>query len=225
MSDTGDLSTVAQWDFFVSYTGADSAWAEWIAWHLEAAGYSVLIQAWDFVPGSNWAVGMQQGVAGAQRTIALLSHAYLGSVYGQSEWRAALTADPHGFQRKLLPVRVEDCPRPGLLETVVSIDLFGQKADDARARLLEGVGHALAGRAKPTATPDFPSGHAALRALPEFPGSASTRPHAHGNASARNQGAAGPAGEASGREVSTWTGSTPRTTPTPPTTWRPPEIT
>ena len=26
-------------DFFVSHTGADSAWAEWIAWQLETAGY------------------------------------------------------------------------------------------------------------------------------------------------------------------------------------------
>jgi hypothetical protein len=32
-------------DFFVSYTSADRAWAEWIAWHLEAEGYQVVIQA------------------------------------------------------------------------------------------------------------------------------------------------------------------------------------
>jgi hypothetical protein len=25
-------------DFFVSYTSADQAWAEWISWHLEAEG-------------------------------------------------------------------------------------------------------------------------------------------------------------------------------------------
>ncbi|MCH8289827.1 toll/interleukin-1 receptor domain-containing protein, partial [Candidatus Poribacteria bacterium] len=35
-------------DFFVSYNRADRAWAEWIAWHLEEAGYTVVIQAWDF---------------------------------------------------------------------------------------------------------------------------------------------------------------------------------
>src|SRR4029077_22704 len=52
----------AGWDFFVSYTEADRAWAEWIAWVLEADGYRVLVQAWDFVPGSNWVQGMQAGV-------------------------------------------------------------------------------------------------------------------------------------------------------------------
>jgi TIR domain len=42
-----------EWDFFVSYTQADRAWAEWIAWILEEDRYRVLVQAWDFVPGSN----------------------------------------------------------------------------------------------------------------------------------------------------------------------------
>jgi hypothetical protein len=45
----------------VSYTSADQAWAEWIAWELEAAGYTTLIQAWDFRPGTDWAIKMQEG--------------------------------------------------------------------------------------------------------------------------------------------------------------------
>jgi hypothetical protein len=57
----------ARWDFFISYTAADRRWAEWIAWQLEAAGLRVLVQAWDFIPGSNWMVGMQQGVEHADR--------------------------------------------------------------------------------------------------------------------------------------------------------------
>ena len=47
-------------DFFVSYTGADRAWAEWIAWQLEAEGYTAVVQAWDFGPGRDWAHEMQQ---------------------------------------------------------------------------------------------------------------------------------------------------------------------
>jgi hypothetical protein len=35
-------------DFFVSYTSSDRTWAEWIAWQLEAEGYQVVVQAWDF---------------------------------------------------------------------------------------------------------------------------------------------------------------------------------
>jgi hypothetical protein len=65
------------WDFFVSYTQTDLAWAEWIAWELEKAGYRVLVQAWDFVPGRNWPERMQAAIQNAVRTIAVLSEAYL----------------------------------------------------------------------------------------------------------------------------------------------------
>ena len=40
-------------DFFVSYHSADHQWAEWIAFTLEAEGYSTVIQAWDFGVGHN----------------------------------------------------------------------------------------------------------------------------------------------------------------------------
>jgi hypothetical protein len=45
---------LSEWDFFISYTQADLRWAEWIAWLREEGGHRVLIQAWDFVVGSNW---------------------------------------------------------------------------------------------------------------------------------------------------------------------------
>jgi hypothetical protein len=53
----------------------------------------VLVQAWDFVPGSNWVQGMQAGARDAARTIAVLSEDYLCSVYGGAEWQAAWAGD------------------------------------------------------------------------------------------------------------------------------------
>ncbi|WP_307874081.1 MULTISPECIES: TIR domain-containing protein [unclassified Frankia] len=144
------------WDFFVSYTSVDRAWAEWVAWQLEDAGHRVLIQAWDFVAGSNWQFRMDEGVRHAERTIAILSAAYLTSVYGRQEWQAAQAADPTGFARKLLPIRVEDCPRPGLLGAVVSIDLYGRTPHDAHRHLLDQISGTVTGRAKPTTAPEFP---------------------------------------------------------------------
>jgi hypothetical protein len=47
-------------DFFISYNKADRSWAEWIAWQLEEAKYSVVVQAWDFRPGSNFVLEMQK---------------------------------------------------------------------------------------------------------------------------------------------------------------------
>src|SRR5271165_7200430 len=63
-------------DFFISYTKADQPWAEWIAWKLEEAGYSTVIQAWDFRPGANFVLEMQNAATVANRTIAVLSQKY-----------------------------------------------------------------------------------------------------------------------------------------------------
>ena len=159
----------SEWDFFVSYTQADRAWAEWVAWVLEEDGHRVLVQAWDFVPGSNWIQGMQAGVAGAARTIALLSPDYLKSSYGSAEWQVAWAGDPGGKQRKLLVARVAECERPGLLAGVVGVDLFGRPEAETKARLRTMVSSAAAGRAKPQAPPVFPGGRA-MRREPRFPG-------------------------------------------------------
>ncbi|WP_261563090.1 toll/interleukin-1 receptor domain-containing protein [Frankia tisae] len=153
--DGGDAQAVS-WDFFISYTRADRPWAEWIAWELEEAGYHVMFQAWDSVPGSNWNSNMQHGITRAVRTIAVLSREYLKSVFGESEWQAAYRDDPQGFERKLLPIRVENCNRPGVLGSVVSIDLFDRPPEIARNLLLEGIRQMKAGRAKPAAAPRFP---------------------------------------------------------------------
>lgn len=162
------------WDFFVSYTQADRPWAEWIAWALEEDGHRVLIQAWDFVPGSNWHQGMQAGIRDSSRTIAVLSDAYAESVYGSAEWLAAWAADPGGTGRKLLVVRISPCDRPGLLAGIVGMDLFGIDSIAAQARLRDMVAAAEKGRAKPSVPPKFP-GDRAIPVEPKFPGDLQTK--------------------------------------------------
>ena len=53
-------AAVAPRDFFISYNSHDKDWAVWIAWQLEAAGYTTLIQAWDFHAGNNFVVEMDR---------------------------------------------------------------------------------------------------------------------------------------------------------------------
>jgi predicted nucleotide-binding protein len=158
------------WDFFLSYTQADKAWAEWVAWVLEEDGHRVLIQAWDFVPGTNWILGMQAGIDKSTRTIAILSEDYLASVYGSAEWQATWALDPAGALRSLLIVRVADCPRRGLLGAVVGVDLFGLDDAAATAQLRAMIKAALSGRAKPSVKPQFPGATRAVPQEPQFPG-------------------------------------------------------
>ena len=140
-------------DYFISYTGTDVRWAEWVAWELEEAGYSTVLQAWDFGAGSHFVREMHNATQVASGTIAILSRAYATSAYAEAEWQEAWRADPTGVDRKLLVFRVEDCTRPGLLAQVVSVDLFDIDMGTARARILAAV---KGERRKPALPPQFP---------------------------------------------------------------------
>lgn len=160
----GDVDQDRRPDFFISYTAADRRWAEWIAWQLEEAGYGVVIQAWDFRPGSDLVGAMRDAAAKTERTLAALSPDYLGSEFAIAEWNAAFAADPLGRKAKLLPVRVAEFDAQGLDRTRVWIDLVGvDEEEDARQRLLEGVSEA---RAKPECPPAFPR---SATSAPRFP--------------------------------------------------------
>jgi hypothetical protein len=165
--------------YFVSYNQADQAWAKWIAWRLEEAGHTTVLQDWDFLPGSNFIVEMQRATEQTDHTIAVLSSNYLSSQFGQPEWAAALGSDPTGQAHRLIPVRVGECDVRGMLKQIVWIDLVGLTEQAASARLLERV---TTRRAKPSECPTFPglaSGSApsqdrSVPTQPRFPGSEGT---------------------------------------------------
>ncbi|MCK9900981.1 TIR domain-containing protein [Frankia sp. Cpl3] len=165
----GEKERAAGADFFISHTRVDREWAEWIAWELEAAGYRVLVQAWDFTAGSNFVREMHRAAMTAARTVAVLSPAYLTSAYAEAAWQAAWNADPSGADGKLLAVRVEDCPQPGLLGQLVGVDLFAVDRSTARQRLLAA---ATRTRLRPAHSPTFPGGRRAHTGYPPpgFPG-------------------------------------------------------
>jgi tetratricopeptide (TPR) repeat protein len=157
--------------FFISYNKADRAWAEWLAWHLEAAGHITIIQAWDFRPGTNFVAKMQGAATTATRTIAVLSPDYLNDApYSAAEWMAAFAQDPTGKNSTLLPVRVRECNPPGLLKAIVYIDLVNLAEQEARTTFLAGINTS---RAKPTTPSPFPGKAAptpAPTSSPNFPG-------------------------------------------------------
>jgi len=167
----------ASCDFFVSYTGADVAWAEWIAWQLTEGGYQVRIQKWHFRPGGNFVRLMHDALEECTRTLAVISQAYLESVYGSDEWTAAFTHDQPG-RSSLLLVRVDQVELPRLLGPWIRIDLGGLEEAEAATRLLEGV---QPGPLVPTVAPRFPGGAPAAGG-PGFPG----QPPAIFNAPHRN---------------------------------------
>jgi hypothetical protein len=153
-------------DFFINYTQVNRPWAEWIAIQLEQAGYTTLLQAWDFRPGSDFLHQMQQATTSEGRTIAVLSPAYFGSKFGEAEWRAAFAKDPSGERGLLVPVRVQECAPPGLLASWVYVDLVDTDEPTARRRLLDGVDQS---GARPTMAP-FPGTAGGRSGFPAGPG-------------------------------------------------------
>jgi TIR domain/Tetratricopeptide repeat/NB-ARC domain len=138
-------------DFFISHAGADRAWAEWVAWQLTDAGYTVELDTWDWSPGQNFVTAMSDALARCERVLALFSAAYFERPrYTTEEWSAALTK-----RDRIVPVRVEGVPEeavPPVLQTLIYGDLFGVDAAEARRVLLD----AVAGPKRPDGEPVFP---------------------------------------------------------------------
>jgi tetratricopeptide (TPR) repeat protein len=155
-------------DFFISYNKADISWAEWTAWTLEEAGYTTVLQAWDFRPGSNFVLEMHQAATEAKRTIAILSPAYLNALYTQPEWAAAFVQDPTGEMGTLLPVCIQKCDLKGLLPAIIYIDLVDLNETAAKEALLQKISWE---RMKPPVKPTFPRGaQRSVTQQPRFPG-------------------------------------------------------
>lgn len=153
-------------DFFISYNKADEEWAEWIAYQLEANGYSTIIQAWDFRPGNNFIIEMDRASKQTEHTICILSPSYFISNFTPSEWAAAFVQDPTGEKRKIIPIRIRPFEQEGLLASIEYIDLVDKDKITAKKMLLEGVQDI---RAKPKSPPKFPTKQSKANKM-RFPG-------------------------------------------------------
>lgn len=182
-------------DFFISYTGADRQWAEWIAFQLKEAGYTLIIQAWDFHAGGNFVFEMHRAARETTRTIAVLSPKYLDALYTHPEWAAGFAKDPTGTERLLIPIRVADFVPDGMFAGKIYIDLVGLKEDEAKTRLLDEIVKSIQGGSiPPSKPPAFPQSAKrtaqSASTAPRFPGSIPDHcnlPHRNPNFSGREQ--------------------------------------
>jgi hypothetical protein len=151
-------------DFFITYNRVDQLWAKWIAWQLVEAKYDIVLDVWDFYPGSNFILEMDRATKETRCVIAVLSPDYLAALYTRPEWAAALADDPDGKRNKLVPVRVRHCKPEGLLGNIIHIDLVGLDEDSAINALLKGVNNKSL---RPDSAPSFPLG--IQHTIPEAP--------------------------------------------------------
>lgn len=130
-------------DFFISHAGTDAAWAEWVAWQLIEAGYTVKLDLWDWAAGQNFITSVSDALDQSDRVVALFSATYFDrSRYTTEERTSAVLHVPGKEERRLIPLRAEDVPAtkiPAVLRTLLYRDLFGVTEERAREVVLEAV--------------------------------------------------------------------------------------
>src|SRR4051794_10488785 len=140
-------------DFFISHAGRDTGWAEWLAWQLHEAGYTVELDVWDWAPGQDFVARMETALKRADRLLAVCTEAYFSSTFGGAELRAAFAgpAAAGGRIGRIGPVLVEPVTLPALYAPLIPLDLTGLDETAAATRLRA----RLAG-GRPTGPPPFP---------------------------------------------------------------------
>ena len=90
-------------DFFVSYAGPDRPWARWVAALLEADGFRVEIDEWDWPPGCDVVQRMNLALENADRVLALWSARYFDPASWAGEELSAATYLRHEHKDRLGP--------------------------------------------------------------------------------------------------------------------------
>lgn len=126
-------------DFFVSYTGKDVNYATWVAKLLEDNGYTVTIQAWDFLSGDNFVANINKALIECKKLIVILSESYLKSKWCEIEWTAKLSEQIKLDERRIIPIRIEPIEVKGLLSPISYINIVDNTEDEAKQKILEDV--------------------------------------------------------------------------------------
>ncbi|MFG1871106.1 FxSxx-COOH system tetratricopeptide repeat protein [Micromonospora arborensis] len=148
---TTEASAAIGEKLFISYAGPDRAWAEWVAWQLEQAGYVVELDLWDWAAGDNSVVRINQALERADRMVALFSEAYFEHQrFTTDEWTAVMSGRDR--QGRLVPLRLGDVTLPTVLRPLIAPSLAERSAEDAHRVLLT----AVQGAQRPTTEPEFP---------------------------------------------------------------------
>ncbi|NUS29512.1 MAG: toll/interleukin-1 receptor domain-containing protein [Streptomyces sp.] len=134
---------------YISYAGPDRPWAEWVGWQLEAAGFAVELDVWNWRVGDDFVRRMEEGLARASKIVALFSRAY----FQPERWtHKEMTL---AGQDRLVPLVIEPLSGddiPASLTTRLRRELHGLEESEAREVLLE----AITGPPRPTDPPRFP---------------------------------------------------------------------
>ena len=101
------------YDVFISYSHRDQEWVRSdLLTKLESKGLQVCIDYRDFEVGAASVAEMRRAVSTSRKTLLVLTNDYLRSSWTEFEFLMIQTLDPGNRQRRLIPLRKEECPLP-----------------------------------------------------------------------------------------------------------------
>lgn len=125
-------------NFFISYTNKDEQQALWIDKVLKNAGYTTIIQACDFEPGTSFTGNMHKALQNSERLIAVLSDDYFKSAMCNKEWENAFYKYCED-DRAIIPIRISNVKPLGVFTTIIYIDLYKIPEEDREKTLIAGI--------------------------------------------------------------------------------------
>jgi tetratricopeptide (TPR) repeat protein len=133
---------------FISYTGSDREWADWIYDELYAMGHKIdeYSRKNSDVKFYKWMEAAQQA---ADHTVCVYSEEYKNAEFSQMEFRRAVGPALKHKQNPCLIVKVRPCDVQFGYEEIAVAKVFGKFEDEARTKLREYINRFVATKPQP----------------------------------------------------------------------------
>jgi hypothetical protein len=125
---------------FISHSSRDRAFVESFAASLRANGVDAWYSAWEIKPGDSIRAKIDEGLAGCEFFIIVLSRDSVNRPWVKTELDAATVRVISGSVRKIIPVRIEDCGEiPPILGSLLWEDFTSQPYESALNRVIRSI--------------------------------------------------------------------------------------
>jgi HEAT repeat protein/predicted MPP superfamily phosphohydrolase/energy-coupling factor transporter ATP-binding protein EcfA2 len=144
-------------DFFITYHHDDELAARWIADILLKVPFSLFMESWDFLPGTQPLEKIDYMLTHSCTAAVLVSRRWLRVGVEPGTRQTVIHKYPGPGAPALLLLRIDSCDLQQALGTVAYTDLYGIKAGEAANRLLKAAGAAAPDEGKKETLPLTPT--------------------------------------------------------------------
>lgn len=102
---------------FISHSSEDKAFATSLSVDLANAGHKPWLDKWEILAGESIPTKIGEGIEGCDFVLVLLSKNSVSSHWVEREWQAKYWKEVQANKVMIIPVMIEDCKIPILLET------------------------------------------------------------------------------------------------------------